>query len=547
MIKTLTGAASAYHYPLLIKHLLHTPLAHSPNQKIYYKNESSYTYTTFNQRLHQLANGLDAHGITSGHTIAVMDWDSPRYLECFFAIPMMGAILHTVNVRLSPEQILYTINHAEDDVIIVNTEFLPLLEKIYAQIKKPPTIILINETQQNIQTDLPITDEYSTLVNNHQPDYEFEDFDENAIATTFYTTGTTGDPKGVYYSHRQLVLHTLAGIAGLSAIKAQGRFFSDDVYMPITPMFHVHAWGVPYVATLLGVKQVYPGRYDPALLLDLIQEHQITFSHCVPTILHMLLQQPKSNDIDLSRWKVVIGGSALPSALCKAALAKGIDIYTGYGMSETCPILTLALLKPEQLNDPDNQYPEIRCKTGLPIPMVNLDIADSDLNFLPHDGTTPGEIVVRAPWLTQGYLKNPEHSELLWEKGYLHTGDMGVIDETGYLQITDRIKDVIKTGGEWISSLQIEDILTAHPDISEAAVIGISDEKWGERPYAIIVMNAQTTISDDAVKSLINEKVQQGILSKWAIPDQIHIVDQIPKTSVGKIDKKLLRQQFGRA
>ncbi|MBE0617763.1 MAG: AMP-binding protein, partial [Proteobacteria bacterium] len=321
-------APSAYAYPLLIRHLLHAPLAHAPDQEIVYRDLRRHSYRTFRERLGRLASALAGLGVKSGQTVAVMDWDSHRYLECFFAVPMMGAVLHTVNVRLSPEQILYTINHAEDDVLLVNAEFLPLVEAIRERIERPVTFVLLNDAPQAPASPVSFAGEYEALLARASADYAFPDFDENTRATTFYTTGTTGLPKGVYFSHRQLVLHTLTAAAALGSAGSQGRFHRDDVYMPITPMFHVHAWGLPYVATMLGVKQVYPGRYAPDTLLGLIQNERVTFSHCVPTILHMLLSSLALQGLDLSRWKVIIGGSALPRALAKRALDLGVDIFT---------------------------------------------------------------------------------------------------------------------------------------------------------------------------------------------------------------------------
>ncbi|RUQ38704.1 MAG: fatty acid--CoA ligase, partial [Candidatus Competibacteraceae bacterium] len=317
-----------------------------------------------------------------------------------------------------------------------------------------------------------------------------------------------------------------------------------DVYLPITPMFHVHAWGIPYVATSLGVKQVYPGRYIPDHLLRLIAREQVTFSHCVPTILQMLFSSPRIATTDLSRWKVVIGGSALPQALARQARERGVDIFAAYGMSETCPILTLAQLKPHMQDWNEERQQEIRCKTGLPIPMVELRIVDEEMNDVPHDGVSQGEVVVRSPWLTQGYLKDPRNSEALWRGGYLHTGDIGVIDSEGYLKITDRLKDVIKTGGEWISSLELEDLILKHPAVAEAAVVGVPDDKWGERPMALVVVKLDQTVNADAIRDWLKGFADKGIISKWGIPDQVLFVDSIPKTSVGKLNKKAMREQY---
>ena len=536
---------SAYDYPLLIKHLLHTPLATAPEQEIVYRNRSRYTYRTLRQRIGRLASGLAGLGARPGDTVAVADWDSHRYLECYFAVPMMGAVLQTVNIRLSPEQILYTLNHARADVILCHADFLPVLDSIKDRLETANTFILLSDEGERPQSSVAFAAEYEELLAKSAQDFDFPDFDENTRATTFYTTGTTGNPKGVYYSHRQLVLHTLAVLGSLASTPGNESFHRGDVYMPITPMFHVHAWGLPYVATAMGVKQVYPGRYLPDVLLGLIKQEKVTFSHCVPTILHMLLASPAVNTVDLSGWKVVIGGSALPKGLAKMALDKGIDIFGGYGLSETCPILSLAQLKPSMTELDANTEIEYRVKAGLPIQLVDLRIVDEQMHDVPHDGKAAGEVVVRTPWLTQGYLNDPANSEDLWHGGYLHTKDIGTIDPEGYLLVTDRIKDVVKSGGEWISSLAIEDIISQHPGVSEVAVIGIPDEKWGERPLALIVLKEESvsTVTEQHIQVHVKAWADQGAISKWAVPD-VRFVDNLEKTSVGKLDKKVMRQKY---
>jgi fatty-acyl-CoA synthase len=539
-------AESAYPFPLLIRQLLNTPLATSPRQEIVYADKRRYNYVTFAERIARLASALAMLGVKPGDTVAVMDWDSHRYLECFFAVPMMGAVLHTINVRLSPEQILYTVNHAEDDVILVHEDFLPMVEQFRDRLERPCKFLLIQESDETPATPMALEGEYEQLVERGQPDYEFRDFDENTRATTFYTTGTTGDPKGVYYSHRQIVLHTLSVSAAMAMAGEHGRFCREDVYMPITPMFHVHAWGMPYVATLAGVKQVYPGRYLPEKILELIAREKVTFSHCVPTILHMLLSCPTIDQVDLRNWKVIIGGSALPRGLARAALARGIDIFSGYGMSETGPVLTIAHLERSMLDGDEEEALDLRCKTGRPIPLVDLDIVDESMNSVARDGKSTGEIVVRAPALTQGYFKNPGASETLWAGGYLHTGDIGHLDENGYLKVTDRLKDVIKSGGEWISSLSLEDIVSQLPGVSEAAAIGIQDEKWGERPLVLVVLEPgrEGDIDGNTIRQHVQSHVDRGEISRWAVPERVEIVATIDKTSVGKIDKKRLRARY---
>ena len=538
---------SAYDYPLLIKHLLHTPLATAPEQEFVYRDIIRYTYQTLRQRIGRLASGLVGLGVRPGDTVAVMDWDSHRYLECYFAIPMMGAVLQTVNIRLSPEQILYTLNHAGADVILCHTDFLPILDTIKDRLETVKIFVVLSDGGSNAErppSSLAFAAEYEDLLARGMEAFDFPDFDENTRATTFYTTATTGDPKGVYFSHRQIVLHTLAVLGTLASPAAHQRLHYGDVYMPITPMFHVHAWGVPYVTTAMGLKQVYPGRYLPDMLLSLIKQEKVTFSHCVPTILHMLLASPAAKDVDLSGWKVVIGGSALPKGLAKLAMEKGIDVFGGYGLSETCLILTLAQLKPGMTElDTDTEI-EYRTKAGLPIQLVDLRIVDEQMHDVPHDGKSSGEVVVRAPWLTQGYLNDPVNSEELWRGGYLHTKDIGTIDPEGYLLVTDRIKDVIKSGGEWISSLMIEDIISRHPGVSEVAVIARPDERWGERPLALIVLREGSVgvVTEEHIQLHVKDWADRGAISKWAVPD-VQFVENLEKTSVGKLDKKVMRQK----
>jgi fatty-acyl-CoA synthase len=540
-------APSAYGYPLLIKQLLHGALITAPRQEIVYQGKLRFTYTQFRERIGKLASALSALGVARGASVAVMDWDSHRYLECYFAVPMMGAVLQTVNIRLSPEQILYTINHARADVLLVHKDFAPLVESIKPKLETVSQFIMLYDGADGNVESAPGTLEYERMLASASADFDFPDFDEDTRATTFYTTGTTGLPKGVYFSHRQLVLHTIAGAAALASSPTGQRFHRGDVYMPITPMFHGHAWGLPYIATMLGVKQVYPGRYVPELLMDLIRLEGVTFSHCVSTILHMLLNAQGAKTTDLSRWKVIIGGGALPRGLAEAAVQRGIDVFTGYGMSETCPIIALAQIKPSLMDGDMDEQLRLRCKTGFPVPLVDLRIVDPDMSDVAHNGKATGEIVLRAPWLTQGYYRNPGASEELWAGGYLHTQDMASIDGEGYVQVTDRIKDVIKTGGEWISSLELESLISQHPAVSEAAVIGIKDEKWGERPLALIVLKPDSAESTSAeqIRAHLRTFSEKGVISKYAVPEAIRFIDAIDKTSVGKIDKKSLRTRFG--
>jgi len=546
MTEKIYQPGESYSYPLIIKKLLNDSLIKSPEREIVYADKLRYTYRDLNQRIGKLANGLTELGAAAGDTIAVFDYDSHRYLECFFAIPMIGAVLQTVNWRLSAEQIAYTINHAEAKMIIINGDFLPILEEIYNKLETVKTVVVIAEKGASPDTKIGPAAEFESLMQSASGSFDFPDLDENTKATTFYTTGTTGNPKGVYFTHRQLVLHTLAVAVECGAFHTTGRFRSNDVYMPLTPMFHVHAWGFPYVATLLGAKQIYPGQYEPQKLLNLIQTEKVTFSHCVPTILQMLLTSPGVKDADLSSWKVIIGGARLPKGLAKAARDLGIEINAGYGMSETGPVMTAATPKEDMLDWQADRLLDITIKTGKPIPLAEVEVVDSAGNILPHDSVSTGEVVMRSPWLTRSYFKAQDKTKELWRNGWLHSGDVGYIGEDGYLQITDRIKDVIKSGGEWVSSLDLENLLSQHEAVLESAAIGMPDEKWGERPLMIVTLKPefQGKVSEEELKAFMKKGSEEGKLPKYGVPGRYLFTDGIPKTSVGKLDKKLLRKQY---
>ncbi|QBY51583.1 MULTISPECIES: fatty acid--CoA ligase [Cupriavidus] len=540
----ITPAKSAYAYPLLVKQLLTNALSLYGDQEISYRGEMRYTFRDFRRRIGKLASALAALDIRHGSTVAVMDWDSHRYLECYFGVPMMGATLFTVNVRLSPQQILYTLNDAGAAIVLVHPDFLPVIEQIRPQLTGNPRFVLLADGQDVPKSSVPFAGEYEALLEHAPADFEFADFDENTKAATFYTTGTTGDPKGVCYSHREIVLHTLASATSLCSPREGQRMHREDVYMPITPMFHVLAWGIPYVAVMLGLRTVLPGRYLPDQLLKLRETEKVTFSHCVPTILQMLLQASADGKPDLSGWKIIIGGSALPPALCEAALDRGIDIFAGYGMSETGPIVSLAQLPPGCVPKDRAEEVRMRCSTGRPVTLVDYRIVSEDMQDLPHDGKSRGEIVLRAPFLTKAYFGKPAASEDLWAGGYLHTQDVAVMGQDGFVQIVDRIKDVIKTGGEWVSSIEVENLITEVPGVLECAVIGVPDARWGERPMAFVVRKPGVEVNAEQVRAHLLGHVESQRISKYAVPeaDRITFVEAIPKTSVGKINKKQLRE-----
>ncbi|GGK60483.1 fatty acid--CoA ligase [Amphritea balenae] len=536
---------NAYSYPLLIKSLLLSGERYEPDHEIVYSDLIRYDYVTLNQRIRKLANVLTEAGVGAGDTVAVMDWDSHRYLEAYFAIPMIGAIIHHVNVRLSPDQIAYTMNHAEDDYLMVHDDFLALAEGISERTPTVKGVIQLTDEAQATPSSLNLIGEYETLLSNASDQYDFPDFDENSVATTFYTTGTTGNPKGVCFSHRQLVLHTLNMASMLGVYEGQPLLRSEDVYMPMTPMFHVHAWGVPYAATMIGVKQVYPGRYEPNKMVKLYRDEGVTFSHGVPAVLQMILSCDEAKNTDLNGWKMLTGGSAPTAGLASEMADRGVQFFTAYGMSETCPLLTLVHLHESERELPLQEQVPARTKTGVPVSMVDLRIVDPQGNVVPHDGESVGEIVVRAPWLTQSYHKESEKSDELWAGGWLHTGDVASIDQNNSVQIKDRIKDVIKTGGEWISSLELESLISEQGHIAEVAVVGIPDERWDERPYALVVPVPGEEVTAEQITQHLQQYVEQGRINRWAIPQQIEITTEIPKTSVGKINKKQIRLNLG--
>ncbi|SFF28863.1 fatty-acyl-CoA synthase [Sulfitobacter brevis] len=414
----------------------------------------------------------------------------------------------------------------------------PRLSRYMPRVTRRLTLILLTD-REDAAVPVEFTGEYETLLAQQTARFDFADLPEDTRATLFYTTGTTGDPKGVSYSHRQLVLHTLAAAADLGTVPGQGGLKRDDVYMPITPLFHVHGWGFPYIATFLGLKQIYPGRYEPERLLSLIEQHGVTFSHCVPTILAMVLGAPKAASTDLTCWKVLIGGSALSEGLTRQARALGIDLHAAYGMSETCPFVTHADMLASQISDDVT----IRTATGRPVPLVEVRVVSPDMEDVPQDGRTTGEVIVRAPWLTHGYIQNAEASADLWRGGWLHTGDVGHHSPDGTLRITDRLKDVIKSGGEWVSSLTLENLVSTVPGLIEVAAVGVLDDRWGERPVLVAVMDPSEEI-DAAIRHRIDAAIESGDLPKWAAPDLIYRVSALPRTSVGKIDKKRIRQML---
>lgn len=537
---------AAYDFKLIIKHILEYGVAWAPQQEIIYRDQTSLSYKEMYDRVLRLSGALQALGVQKGTKIGVIEWDSHRFLEMYFAIPGIGAVLHTINPRLAPDDLVYTMAHTEDEILIFHEDFQAIVEAARPRLPSIKKYILISDKDEKPEIE-GVFAEYEEFIASASPLEELPDLEENTMATMAYTTGTTGKPKGVYFTHRQVCLHTLCASIMFSAFGNYGGVNKHSVYMPLTPMFHAHAWGIPYLATLFGIKQIYPGKYEPDLIVHLVQKEKVTFSHCVPTILQMIITSPAVQGADLTGWSVLIGGSQLPKGLALEASKFGIQLYVGYGLSETCPILTVSNLKPfiEEAWSEEKQL-DIALKTGFPMPLTKLRLITPKGEDVARDGIETGEIVVRSPWLTQGYYKDPARSEELWAGDWMHTGDIANIDEHGYIMIVDRLKDVIKSGGEWIVSLELENLLSIHEDVLASAVIGVSDEKWGERPLAIVVPNkgAADRITADMMRTHMKKFVSDGVIANWQVPDNFVFMEELPKTSVGKIDKKMLRSNF---
>lgn len=528
------AAPTAYDYPLTIRQLLAASAVTAQSREIVYRDDARLTYAESFSRIGRVARVLADLGVAEGATVAVMDWDSHRYLECFFAVPMMGAVLQTVNIRLSESEIEYCLADAGASVLIAHRDFGDMALALANRLPGIRALIWIDDGAGEAPPQ-DCAGEYEALLDASQDAFAFRDFDERAVAALFYTTGTTGLPKGVAFTHRQIVLQALATAANFGTQQPFG-FGRRDVYMPMTPMFHVLGWCMPYTATLLGLKQVYPGRYEPAKLLDLRDREKVSYSHCVPTIVQMLLDEADSRGSRLDGWTIAIGGSALAPALQKRGAAAGLRLFAGYGMSETCSTVILSRPRPGE-----EEGGTSLCLSGVPAPLVHVRVVDDAMCDVPHDGLSVGEIVLRAPWLTLAYSGNSAASEELWRGGWLHSQDLATIDADGYVCIVDRLKDVIKSGGEWISSIHLEELLLEHPQIREVAVIGMTDAKWGERPAAFVVTNAGVSIGREEVGAHLAPYIAAGRISGYARPDAVFAVAELPRTSVGKIDKKRLR------
>jgi len=530
-------------YPLLLRTVLYRAHTVFPEKEIVSRDFGGmfrYTYADMYKRVCQLANALDSLGVKPGEHVASFAWNNHRHLELYFAVPCSQRVLHTVNIRLFPEQIVYTINHAEDKVLFVDEDLLPLIVALADKFQSTKKFVVMTDKAELPDVKLPNVYFYETLIANEPETYDFPIFDENTAAIIAYTSATTGDPKGVVYSHRGLYLHCLTCLVGELGTD------EDDVSMPIVPMFHVNAWGRPYVDSWVGAKQVYPGhRPTPAVFAELMTNEKVTFSAGVPTIWMGILEEVRRNPgkYDFSSVRYLMsGGAALPFALTKAYQEElGIRLYQGYGQTETTPVTFTNVPKTSMQHLQGDDLYRMRAKTGLIVPGLEMRIVDASGAEVPHDGRSMGELLLRGPWVISEYYKNPAKSRDAFVDGWFRTGDIVTLDEHGYLQVVDRTKDLIKSGGEWISSVDLENAIMGHPMVAEAAVIGIPDEKWQERPLACVVLRPDSVgkVTEEELAQFLQDKV-----AKWWIPERFVFVDEIPKTSVGKFAKRSLRDDF---
>ncbi|MFL5800213.1 MAG: long-chain fatty acid--CoA ligase [Roseiflexaceae bacterium] len=527
-------------YPLTLTHILDRARRLFPRKEIVTKTPAGlhrHTYADMYARTGRLANALDRLGISAGGRVATFAWNNYRHLEIYFAAPCSGRVLHTLNIRLFPEQIVYIANHAEDEVVFVDTSLLPLLEKLAPQLKTVRHYVIMADGPMP-ETSLPNAISYEELLAAASPDYDWPSLDENSAVAMCYTSGTTGNPKGAVYSHRGMFLHSMMmGLADTAGIAER------DVVLPVVPMFHANAWGLPYAATMAGAKQVFPGQFlDGKSLAELIQSERVTVAAGVPTIWMGLLQVLEQADYDLSSIRLMpVGGSAAPQSMIERYQTQ-FDAYImhAWGMTEMSPVGTVSNLKSHMEGWPEAERFKVRAKQGTTVPGVEARVVDVDGRELPWDGRSFGELQVRGPWIISAYY-NDERSADSFQDGWFRTGDVATIDPEGYLQIVDRTKDLVKSGGEWISTVDLENVIMGHPKVLEAAVIAVSHPRWQERPLACVVPKPDFT--DSLTSAEILEYLGSHV-AKWQLPDEVVFIESVPKTSVGKFDKKVLRERF---
>ncbi len=517
-------------YPLGIQHLFnHGRRIHADSEVITWTANGpvTATFAEVGDRADRLAAALSRLGVGSGTRVGTFAWNNQHHLEAYLAVPCMGAVLHTLNIRLFPEQLAYVINHAEDEIILCDASIAPLLAKVRDQLTTVRHIVTFGEGDTS---GLGATLDYEALLAAEEPGFAYPEVDERAAAAMCYTSGTTGNPKGVAYSHRSTFLHSF----GITSAQAMG-FNQDDRLLLIVPMFHANAWGMPYAGWSVGADLIMPQQFlQAAPLAEIIEATRPTYSGAVPTVLNDILNNRPDADLSSLRG-VVCGGSAVPRSLIEGFDATfGVPVVQAWGMTETSPLAAIA--KVPKNTSPDDAM-SWRARTGRPLPGVEIRICDDDGNELPHDGVAQGEIEIRGPWITARYYNDTADEK--FHDGWLRTGDVGSMEPNGFIQISDRAKDVIKSGGEWISSVDLENTLMGHPSVLEAVVVGVPDDRFDERPLACVVPVEGAEFDPTELRGYLAEKV-----AKWWLPERWTEIAEIPKTSVGKFDKKVLRQRY---
>ena len=507
------------HYPLLVRHIAERAETVFPDREVVSRTHDGVERSTLGQvvgRARRLAGSLERLGVGRGDRVATFGWNSMRHLELYLAVPSMGAVLHTLNIRLFEEDLRYIVGHAEDKVIFLDASLAGVMPKFDGVEHE----VLMPDAPGEREGAL----DYEQLIADGDPDFQFPDLDENEAAAMCYTSGTTGRPKGVVYSHRSTVLHSM----GAGHADAMGIRQADRV-MPVVPMFHANAWGIPYTASMSGSALVFPGpRMAPADIAELIASEKVTMAAGVPTIWQGLLQLEDTPDLSSLR-EIMCGGSAVPEALIRAYDERfGVPVLQGWGMTETSPLASTSRVPAEFHLTEDEQY-KVRAMQGRTLPLVEYRV----------DEEAGGELQVRGPWIARAYYNDESSAEKFTEDGWLRTGDVAELAHGSVIKLVDRTKDLVKSGGEWISSVELENEIMAHPDVVEAAVIAVPDERWGERPCACIVKKEGCGLDEDAVLEHLRERV-----AKWWLPDRVEFIEEVPKTSVGKFDKKVLRAQF---